>query len=96
MTDTKAQESLNEMLGSETGDTSAASIKVEDSLDYQYDSNFSVGLRKKDLLEILKTGYYYPKGAAHGMPSKEYLHIDLKSGAIEALREIDHAYTRVI
>ncbi len=99
MTDTKAQESLNKLLGSETGDTSAASIKVEDSLDYQYDSNFSVGLRQKDLLVILKTGYFYPKGAAHGMPSKECLHIDLKSGAVYQLKDLFKSgsnYTKVL
>lgn len=99
MSDTKAQESLNELLGSETRDTSAAAIKVEDSLDYQYDSNFSVGSQKKDLLVLRRTGYYYPKGAAHGMPSQEYLHIDLKSGSVYQLKELfksGSSYTKIL
>ncbi len=99
MSDPKAQEMLNELLGSETSDTSAASIKPEDSLDYQYDSDFSVGFQKKDLLALKKTGYYYPKGAAHGMPSQEYIHIDLKSGSVYQLKDLfkrGSNYTKVL
>lgn len=99
MADTKAQESLNKLLRSETEDASAAAIKPEDNLDYSYDGRFSAGLNLKDLLVLEKTGYYYPKGAAHGMPSRQYLHIDLKTGYIYQLKDLfksNNNYTKVL
>ncbi|HEX2944844.1 MAG TPA: WG repeat-containing protein [Clostridia bacterium] len=88
MADAKAEEALNKLLASDLEDTSTAAVKPEDNLDYTYDSSFSVGLQKKDLLVLERTGYYYPKGAAHGMPSQEYLHIDLKNGSVYQLKDL--------
>ncbi|MDP4181981.1 MAG: DUF3298 domain-containing protein, partial [Bacillota bacterium] len=42
----------------------------------------------KNLLLIEKTGYYFPTGAAHGMPSDETYHIDLKTGAVYQLKNL--------
>ncbi|EGO65872.1 WG repeat-containing protein [Acetonema longum] len=41
--------------------------------------NFSLR-QQQDLLIIEKNGYYYPVGAAHGMPSRQYYHFNFKTG----------------
>ncbi len=49
--------------------------------------NFSVQ-KNKALLIIEKTGYWYPIGAAHGQPSKDYLYIDINTGAFYQLKDL--------
>lgn len=51
------------------------------------DIGFSV-TKNKDLLIIQKSGYVYPIGAAHGMPSQEYFYIDTKTGAFYELKDL--------
>ncbi|WMJ88944.1 WG repeat-containing protein [Anaerocolumna sp. MB42-C2] len=48
---------------------------------------FSAELRK-DLLIINKTGYDYPFGAAHGMPSSDYYFIDINTGEFYDLSDL--------
>ena len=109
MADPKAEEALNKLLASETEnpsavamnpeDTTNTAIKPEDNLNYTYGGSFTIGLHQKDLLTLQKTGYLYPKGAAHGMPGREYLHIDLKSGTeyqLEDLFKSGNDYTKVL
>jgi len=40
------------------------------------------------ILVVQLDGYWYPAGAAHGMPSKEYFHFDLDTGAEYGLRDL--------
>lgn len=53
-----------------------------------YSGEFSVQFFKKNLLVLEITGYDYPFGAAHGMPSKYDVHIDLTSGQIFQLKDL--------
>lgn len=99
MADPKVQESLNKLLLGKFVNAKAEAIKPEDSLDYNYSGGFSVGFHRKDLLVLEKTDYDYPKGAAHGMPGREYLHIDLKTGAVYQMKDLfksGSGYVRVL
>lgn len=49
--------------------------------------NFYVD-KNKDLLIITESGYIYPLGAAHGLPSESYLYIDTKTGAFYQLKDL--------
>ncbi len=49
--------------------------------------NFSASINK-NLITIEKSGYWYPVGAAHGMPSLDYFHIDLKTGVFYQLKDL--------
>lgn len=64
------------------------SIREEDDLDYNFQTDFNIKYYNKDLLNIEKTGYNYPFGAAHGMPIKSYSHIDLKTGNLYTLKDL--------
>jgi len=57
-------------------------------LEYSYDRDFSIEFFKKNLLVLELNGYYYPLGAVHGMPIKNYLHIDLVTGRFYELRDL--------
>lgn len=68
-------------------------------LDYTYLSDFSVEFFKKNLLVLEIIGYKYYFGAAHGMPSKDYPHIDLNSGKFYSLKDLfkkDSNYVKVL
>nr|WP_263327010.1 WG repeat-containing protein [Neobacillus sp. Marseille-Q6967] len=53
-----------------------------------YSGNFSVQFFQKHLLVLELTGYEYPFGAAHGMPSKINVHINLITGQIYQLKDL--------
>lgn len=57
-------------------------------LDYSYLGGFNITFYKKDLLVLELWGYNYPFGAAHGMPSKVYVHINLKNGNFYELKDL--------
>ncbi len=57
-------------------------------LDYSYSGDFSVEFFKQRLLVLELFGYHYPFGAAHGMPSKTYPHIDLVAGTFYQLQDL--------
>lgn len=57
-------------------------------LDYSYTGDFSVEFFKMRLLVLRLTGYQYPFGAAHGMPSQIYVHVDLTTGKIYELKDL--------
>jgi KWG Leptospira./Protein of unknown function (DUF3298). len=42
----------------------------------------------KDLLIVENSGYYYPIGAAHGMPTWEHYYFDLKTGTRYSLKDL--------
>ncbi|MCX7923003.1 MAG: WG repeat-containing protein [Clostridia bacterium] len=92
----KSQEELNKKLKD-----IAITQKVGSSqeLDFSYDGDYEVDFYQKNLLGIEFTGYEYPFGAAHGMPRKEYAHVDLKSGSFYELKDLfkkDSNYVKVL
>lgn len=75
--------------------------KVEENvqLDYSYVGNFQVQFFKKELLVLELNGYNYPFGAAHGMPTKIYTHINLVTGAFYELKDLfkkDINYVKIL
>ncbi len=76
LADPVIQKNINEQL--ETLFTeSRANITVEEGL--SVDDSFWASLNK-NLLTISMSGYDYYKGAAHGMPLREYYYIDITTG----------------
>lgn len=66
-------------------------VKPVDSnvkLDYSYLGDFRPQFYKKLLLVLDLTGYEYHFGAAHGMPTEIYPHIDLYSGKFYELKDL--------
>lgn len=63
-------------------------ITKNDILNYDYYGDFSVKFFKKDLLILDITGYYYPIGAAHGMPSKKTPSINLITGKFYTIGDL--------
>ncbi|MFH5183878.1 WG repeat-containing protein [Paenibacillus sp. TAB 01] len=57
-------------------------------LTYSYTGDFDVTFFRKDLLVLELNGYNFPFGAAHGMPTKEYAHINLVNGAMYQLHDL--------
>ncbi len=83
--DKKVEKSINEKLKylSQIKD-----IKKEVQLDYEYSGDFTIEFFKKDLLVLELFGYEYPFGAAHGMPTRIYPHINLKTGRFYELKDL--------
>ncbi len=85
MKNSSAQKSVNNKL------KKLSKVKpVESSaqLDYSYTGDFSVEFFKKDLLVLQLSGYNFPFGAAHGMPTEIYPHIDLANGSFYRLKDL--------
>jgi hypothetical protein len=59
-----------------------------DQGDFTYSADFDIQFFKKDLLVLKLSGYLYHFGAAHGMPSLHYPHVDLNSGAFYQLEDL--------
>lgn len=57
-------------------------------LDYNYYGQFAVELFKKNLLILQLSAYNYPFGAAHGMPTEIYPHVDLTDGRFYELEDL--------
>lgn len=72
----------------ESEGTTPVIITPDDILDYTYLGNFIVQFFKKNLLILDMTGYYYPFGAAHGMPYKKTPNIDLITGKFYTLGDL--------
>ncbi|MDQ0192911.1 WG repeat-containing protein [Paenibacillus wynnii] len=58
------------------------------SKEFSYTGDFSVAFFRKNLLVLELNGYKFPFGAAHGMPTREYVHINLRSGKFYELRDL--------
>jgi hypothetical protein len=56
--------------------------------DFSYNGDFSVSFFRKNLLVLELTGYRYPFGAAHGMPTKIYTHTNLRNGRFYKLGDL--------
>jgi hypothetical protein len=92
----KNQTKVNELLKELSG---VKDIPPHTQLESNYMGDFEVTFFRKNLLVILIEGYDYPFGAAHGMPIKKYVHIDVKSGEIYQLKDFflpDSPYVKVI
>ena len=85
MKDKIAQLRVNQYLRSSS---QVKEIPRNEQLDYSYSGDFSVQFFQKNLLVLGLAGYHYPFGAAHGMPSKINVHIDLKTGQIYRLKDL--------
>ncbi|WP_300382839.1 WG repeat-containing protein [Clostridium sp.] len=72
----------------EDGNQKLSIITEDDVLDYDYYGDFNIKYFKKDLLNLDINGYYYPIGAAHGMPSKKTPTIDLVTGKFHTLGDL--------
>jgi len=66
----------------------ALEITEDDALEYSYTGDFEVEFFNKNLLVLDMTGYYYPFGAAHGMPNKKTPNIDLETGEFYTLADL--------
>lgn len=58
------------------------------SQDFSYNGDFSVAFFRKNLLVLELTGYRYPFGAAHGMPTRIYTHTNLRTGRFYKLGDL--------
>ncbi|WP_150273685.1 WG repeat-containing protein [Paenibacillus tepidiphilus] len=56
--------------------------------DFSYTGDFSVSFFRKHLLVLELSGYKYPFGAAHGMPTRLFPHINLKNGRFYKLSDL--------
>jgi hypothetical protein len=83
--DLKVQDSINTKLRDMWIDKK---IIPTDNLDYSYEGDFKIGFNRKNLLELQKSAYDYPFGAAHGMPTMDYVHIDTRTGAFYQLEDL--------
>jgi len=63
-------------------------IPANEQLEYTYDGDFEVTAFMNPLLVMELNGYNYPFGAAHGMPSKQYVHINIQSGQMFDLKDL--------
>lgn len=84
MSDPLAQQRVNEKLKELSGVKPVGSGQ----LDASFSSDFTVSLFRKQLLQLEIIGYNYPFGAAHGMPSRVYAHIDLVTGRFYELKDL--------
>ncbi len=84
MTDAAAQEKANRRLRelSEVKDVPAG------QLDYSYTGDFEIPFFRGSLLVLELNAYNYPWGAAHGMPSLVYPHLNVENGRFYALRDL--------
>ena len=63
-------------------------IDRSEELDYNYYGQFAVEFFKKKLLVLQLSAYNYPFGAAHGMPTEIYPHVDLTYGRFYELEDL--------
>lgn len=58
------------------------------SQEFSYTGDFSVAFFRKNLLVLELNAYKFPFGAAHGMPTRVYEHINLRTGKFYELRDL--------
>lgn len=81
----KKQEGINQLLKDIAGiKETPAHLQLESN----YMGDFDIPFYRKELVVIEITGYNYPFGAAHGMPVKKYVHLDLKTGETFQLKDL--------
>ncbi|WP_248926243.1 WG repeat-containing protein [Paenibacillus hamazuiensis] len=85
MADTAAQQKANATLREMSG---VKSVPAGVQLDYSYTGDFDVTFFQKHLVVLNMNAYNFPFGAAHGMPSKLYAHVDLASSRFYELKDL--------
>lgn len=85
MANREAQNKLNDRLKEMS---QVKPIPANTQLEYSYTGDFSVEFFQKHLVELLLVGYNFPFGAAHGMPTQQYAHIDLAKGKMYQLKDL--------
>jgi hypothetical protein len=96
MADTAAEKMVNTRL------KELARVKPVDpnaQLDSSYTGDFAVAFFRKELLVLELNAYDYPFGAAHGMPTRIYAHVSLRTGRFFTLAELfkpGSDYTKVL
>lgn len=96
MNDKIAEAGVNRQLAELSG---VKEISETEQLDYSYTGDFDVPFFQKHLLVLQLGGYHYPFGAAHGMPTEQYAHVDLVSGQFYQLSDLfrkDSQYVKVL
>jgi hypothetical protein len=94
--DQVVQDDINSRLKKDFIGVYESTKKVNDDECYEdIIKSFSVS-KNKNLLIIEGSGYYYPIGAAHGMPSLEYHYIDTKTGAFYELKDLFKANSKYV
>ncbi|MFC4101792.1 WG repeat-containing protein [Paenibacillus xanthanilyticus] len=63
-------------------------VPADQQLESSYTGDFQISMFRKNLLVLELSGYDYPFGAAHGMPSLLYPHIDITTGAFYRLEDL--------
>ncbi len=63
-------------------------INREEQLKYSYVGTFDIEFFRKNLLVLNLSSYNYPFGAAHGMPTEIYPHVNLESGQFYELKDL--------
>jgi hypothetical protein len=81
----KAEVTVNEKLKQLSN---VKEIDPNEQLEYTYTGDFNVSLFKKNLLVIELYGYEYYFGAAHGMPMKTYVNLNMISGRFYELGDL--------
>ncbi|PZT54978.1 WG repeat-containing protein [Paenibacillus silvae] len=74
-------------------------IPNDQQLDYTYTGDFDITFYQQQLLQLQLTGYNYPAGAAHGMPTMIYAIINLSDGQLYELKDLfkaDSDYVKVL
>ncbi|PYE49074.1 WG repeat-containing protein [Paenibacillus barcinonensis] len=74
-------------------------ILANQQLDYTYTGDFDITFYQQQLLQLQLTGYNYPAGAAHGMPTMMYAIINLSDGQLYELKDLfkpDSDYVKVL
>lgn len=74
-------------------------IPADQQLDYTYTGDFDITFYQKQLLQLQLTGYNYPAGGAHGMPTMVYAIINLTDGQLYELKDLfkpDSDYVKVL
>lgn len=96
LTGVESEEEINQKLKELSG---VKPIPKHVQLESSYAGDFEVSFYKNNLVVLEINGYDYPFGAAHGMPVKKYVHIDLKTGRFYQLKDLfkpEADYVKVI
>ncbi|MBE1442172.1 WG repeat-containing protein [Paenibacillus sp. OAS669] len=96
MRERAAQQRVNDRLKSLS---QVKPVPAGEQLSYSYDGDFEITFFKKNLLVVELDGYNYPFGAAHGMPTRVYAHVNVEDGQFYELKDLfkpGSPYVRVL
>ncbi|MFB9328535.1 WG repeat-containing protein [Paenibacillus aurantiacus] len=63
-------------------------VPADQQLEASYTGDFQISMFRKNLLVLELSGYNYPFGAAHGMPTLLYPHVDVTTGGFYELKDL--------